>query len=865
MHQPRPYGRFAHEAELSAEDAARVERLARSLTNFKHASQLDSLKRVAELSDGRMAVATDMGGVFRIVVLERHEVEGQDTDGLATTNIPMLYSGVITKAQVREGEGVGIKLTEQARRRLAGYTGESMPPKDVALERFRIEYEPRFRYFEPSIKGIYTFTQYVAQRPTWYSGAMAEVMQIVGGFGRMDMENLPEKDIERATMVLPERFMRRIRLDLLNMRLPGYTGLPDREGQFKCDYKHALCNGVAFDSDGAPWLLQVSRKGVYAMPLPVIPATTTPAFREYVEEVGDDELLMIVDRFGGVPTGETMPLSEQDFEAWRRAGVIIKVCDTADFYDFEPYYAACGWSFNSRGTEGFNTCWEYGSNGLMQGYAYKMKLSLGPAENRGMKKLDWEFEDRQQAERMDRYLSSIYQALPRNSARSDAIKYKLRRHSVHQILARASDAGGPDVEYWDRLEMDPIASHSGNVNRVASGPIYHGLWMYPQSQGRLKFPELTGEGCESFVMVSPDYRGPAVRCDTIVFGAYVDDALKVIKYFTDEREFFRDEESTFEDIMIVGQWEKTVTTGATGLMGKFYTTDFDDRAEAPPVTTHTNVVGTDLGYGNPAYHTPGVLFRVGSVSRSRYYKHVTTVRRTEGFGLDAAVCVPLFERDCILYAYRESTTGRYESEQHTRGAVADPNSYQLWCHDSIFHYLGSTNNGNLGHPPSRDGVPVYVDTLVYTPTESSDFADEGEWLGLPPGGFLDVTAICGPYTSRSSGTHHAGGVTIGGEAPGFEPYFSETTYPGDSSGRVSVSYAVAGAANVHRNEPHSWYFSFSPVDDFYFYRDATRITFGEAEYASVYETDPSGLRRRWGHTELATHKAAHHFIGVINE
>lgn len=865
MHQPRPYGRFAHEADLSSEDAARVERLARSLTNFKDVSQLDSLKRVMDLSDGRVAVAMDMGGTFRVVVMERHEAPGQDTGGLATTSIPMLYSGVITKAQVREDEGVGIKLTEQARLRLAGYKGENIPPKDVELQRFRIEYEQRFRYFEPTMTGIFTFTQYVMQRPTWYSGAMAEVMQIVGGFGRQDLDELPDKDIERASMTIPEQYMRRIRQDLLNMRLPGYTGMPDRMGQFRYDYKHSLCNGVSFDSSGAPWLLQVSQKGVYAMPLPVIPATTSIAFREYVEEVGDDELLMVLDRFGGIPSGETMPQDEQGFEAWRRAGVIIKVCDAADFYDYQPYYAACGWSFNSRGSEAFNTCWEYGSSGLMQGYAYKMKLSLGPAEARGWERLDWEFDDQRQAERMDRYLSSIYSALPQDSARSDAIKYKLRRHSVQQILSRASDSDGSDVEYWDRLEMDPIASHSGSVSRVSSGPIYHGLWMYPQSQGRLKFPELTGKGCESFVMVSPDYRGPAVRCDTIVFGAYVGDALKVIKYFTDEREFYRKEESTFEDIMIVGQWEKTVTTGATGLMGNFYTTDFDDRSEAPPVTTNTNVVGSDLGYGNPAYHTPPILFQVGGVSRSRYYKHVTKVKTTEGFGLDAGVCVPLFERECILYAYRESTTGRYESEEHTRGSVADPNSYQLWCYDSIFHYIGSTNNGNLGHPRSRDGVPVYVDTHVYTPTEASDFADEGEWLGLPPGGFLDVTGICGPYTSRGSGNHHANGVTIGGEAPGFEPFYSETSYSGESSGRVSVSYSVAGAANVHRNEPHSWYFGFSPVDDFYFYQDASRITFGEAEYASLYEKDASGLRRRWGHTELATNKSAHHFIGVINE
>lgn len=867
MHQPRPYGRFAHEADLSAEDAAAVERLARSLTNFKSVSQLDSLKRVATLSDGRQAVAMDMGGTFRVIVLERHEDPQHQPDGRAETHIPMLFSGVITRWQVLAGQGVGVKLTEQARRRIGGYGEGVMPPKDVSLQRFRIEYDPQFKYFEPEYTGIYTFTQYARLRPTWYSGAMSEVMQIVGGFGRQILADLPDDPVERARMVLPERYMRRIRLELINTRLPGYTGFPDAEGQFKCDYKHANGNAVSFDSSGAPWLLRINERGVFAMPLPVAPATTTTAFREYVQEVGDTELEKILDRFGGIPTGEPMPRDGEDFEAWRRAGVIIKVCDTADFYAHQAYYAASGWSMNSKGTEGFNTCWSTNGAGLKQGHAYKMRLALDAAPSRGMVPLDWEFGDQQEARKVDAYLSKIYRAIGSTTPRAAAIKYKLRRHTVAQILARAgSGDGAPDVDYWDRLEMEPIANHTGNVARVGSGPIYWGLKMYPQSQGRLKFPALTGEGCESFVMISPDYNGGMVRCDTIVFGCYVDDQLQVIKYFIDEREFYQEEESTFEQYMIVGQWEKTTTTGASGLMGYFYTSAFDDRDEAPPVSTHTEVIGTDMGYGNPAYHTPGLLFRVGSLSRTRYYQHRTKTRTTEGFGLDAAVCVPVYARDCIMYAYTESTSGRTETEETTRGGVADPTSYQLWCHDSIFHYMGQTNNGNLGFPPSKEGTPVYVDTLVYSPTPVSDFADSGNWFGLPPGGFIDVTGICGPYTSRASGVHHAGGVTIGGEAPGFEPYYNKVTHPGESRGRLHMSYTVAGNTVVHRNLPHTWYYGFSPVDGpLYFYRDAVHITFGESRYASINEEDANGLRRRWGHTGLATHRTAHHFIGVINE
>ncbi|WP_431106599.1 hypothetical protein [Variovorax paradoxus] len=864
MLAPRPYGRFAEQAELSPEDSAAVEQLARAVTNFKQLSALDSLKRVAELPSGRQAVAIDMGGVFRVLVLERHENPQHELTGQAETNLPMLFSGVITRAQVLEGEGVGIKLTEQTRRRLIGYRDEPLPPKDVALQRFRIEYPDRFSYFRPEYSGIYTFTQFTKLRPTWFSGAMAEVMQVAGGYGRQAMADLPEDDIERARMRVPERYMREIRRQVAGVRLPGYTGFPDREGQFQCGYLHSKGNAVSFDTDGSPWLLQLNARGVFAMPLPLVPATTTAAFREYIEEVGDAELLKLLDRFGGMPTGETFPEEEKDFEAWRRAGVFIKVCDCADFYDHQAFYAASGWSLNSRGTEGFNTCWDHDGSGLLRAHAYKLKLRLGAVADGGRLKATWQFEDPADAARAHAYLDRVFQTLRDGTHRSRAIAYKIRRQSAAQILARAAVTNGPDTDHWDALELDAIASHQGSVSRVGTGPLY---WpgKNPTSMGRLKFPELRGLGCESFVMVSEDYAGPAVRCDTIVFGCYVDDELQVVKYFYDERKFQESEQSTFEKYMIVGQWEKTVTTGLSGLMGYFYTSAFDDRQEAPPVTTTTHITGTDMGYGQPAFATPPILYCVGSLSRARYYMHRTKVKSTSGFGIDVAACVPVFERDCILYPYTDSTSGRAESEKTEQFAMADPTSYQLWCYDNLFHWMGQTDNHNKGDPPSKDGVPVYIDTLVYSPTEVSDYADSGNWYNLPPGGFLDVTAICGPYTSRSSGTQHAGGVVIGGEAPGFEPFSSEKLYPAEQSGRLSVSMKTAGSVVAHREVPHSWYFGFSPVEDTYFYRDAVHNAIGDAGYASIYEQDQNGFRRRWGHTALADNMSAHHFIGVINE
>ncbi|ENU86121.1 hypothetical protein [Acinetobacter sp. CIP 102129] len=874
MHSPRPYGLLVLDGKLSDRDQLFIDQELKKLTNQKTLSNLDSIRQVKNLPDGGYVILQDMGGILKAIAHKELSFDEFELDGFAKTYVPMLYSGVITKAIVRtEDKKVGIKLTEQARRRLAGYADaqSEFPAKDVALERFFIEYHPKFYYFKPDYTGIYTHTQYVKQRPTWYSGAMAEVMQIVGGYGKQAVNNLPDTPIERASFKITDKYIERISSELDGVRLPGYSGLPNIDGQFQYDYKFGKTHLVSFDSENKPWLIQIDPSGVWAMPLPLIPATTTEAFREYIEEVSDDEILKILDRFGGMPSGESFPTG-QDFQSWRRAGVVIKVCDTADFYNYSAMYMACGWSFNSKGHEGFNTCWGYADNGLMYAYGYKIKLNLVPAQKEGwLGKIDV---DSNYVEVISQYLNKLAALLPKGEQKTLAIMYKLRRVPQEDIYQQALTTlynplgvTSVDVDYWDNYEVKPIASHSGSVTRVSSGAV---CWLlgkqYPTSMGRLKFPELTGQGCESFIFASPDYKGEFVRCDTVMFGCYVDDQLKVVKFFIDDRTFHKKVQSTFEDVMIVGQWEKTETTGSTGLMGYFYTSDFDDRRLASPSKTHTSIVGTDLGYGNPLYKTPGVLMMNGLLSRARYYKHVTVTDSISGDGMDCAICVPNFNRDCILYAFQESTQSKSKKEKHTLHSMADPTSYMMWTYDFIFHWIGVAGKGE---PQPTTGDYVYISGPPnYNPSEYSDFADSGDWFGVG-NGYVDVSAICSPYTDRVSGVHHAGGVAIGGEGPTIEPFDKSEHESNIQKGRVSIAYGNAGTPVIHRNLPEPWYFSFSPADvggtPFYFYRDACKVVFGDSEYANISETDQYNRRCKWGYTSLVEHKAAYHFIGVINE
>lgn len=868
MHEPRPHGLSAVGGEPTEEDSAAVELLARRLTNLRNLSGVDSLRMVRELPGGGYVIAQNMGGVFKAITHKPGTPpKPEPFDGIAKDYIPMLFSGVVTKAVLRDDEGLGMKLTEQCRRRIAGYKAENLPSKQVELKRFSIEYHTMCDELRPENTGPFKYTQYVAQRPTWYSGAMAEVMQIVGGYGRQDLENLPDTRIERSRISLPKKIQRQIALDLGNLRLPGYTGFPDKKGQFRYDYKFNNTNGVGFDELGKPWLLRVSSSGVHAMPLPIVPATVTNAFREWIEEVGDDEILKILDRFGGMPSGEGFPILSKDFEAWRRAGVIIKVCDTADFYHHIMYASAIGWSFNSFGTEGYNTCYDYyDEEGLGYGLAYKMSLTLGSAKNSGKLPTSFDLDSSEKARKLDAYLSSLYRLMNDTDQEHLAIKYKLRRVPVNDILSRANngEASKSELDYWNRKELEPIAVHGGSVAEVARGYLYHGAkFMY---QPQIKFPEPFMGGCVShdfLPLINGRYKDKYPNSDTIMFGYYADDELKVVKYFREGGSYKKDIETDFEECMTVGSWTQIVTEGSTQVLGNFYTSDIDDRGEVTDTTTTTNIRGIDRGYDRePSFSFDDFFSMCGSMWRNRYFERQTETFRTEGNWLEVAVCIPYLDRNALIHAKRSGITGSLKTTGNGLLSVRDPNSYRYFTYHFVLAWVGCSTEGNAGYAPKvnpypREGNPVWVTGYNYNPGGCSDFADQGDWVGALP---QDYTWLIWP-------TKNAYQFSGGGGAPIIKTY--STSEPGKAKEEGELKYSASASPQLINKEiPSNMYFLGSP--DIYvgvFYRDGCRITFGESEYINVSESESkdSPYRKRWGFTNLADHKSAHHFIGVINE
>lgn len=880
MHQARPFGRFGD--VQTQDDAYAIERLARRLTNIKDLSGVDSLRMVHTLPSGLLAIAQDMGGVFKVFVQQPDLPHEPEFDGVASTaGIPMLFSGRITKSRVREKEPVEMVITPLTRRRLKGFKKDEMAPEQLQLQRFRIEHGPAFSEFQGE-PGVFTNTQYTNQHPTWHSGAMAEVVQIVAGYGRRD-EKLPAwpvpegeptdpmREYERKQMKLPDKWQAKLDLEAINVRLPGYSGMTPKEGQLQFDYKVNRTHGVGFDTDKKPWLIQVAPGGVHAMPLPLVPATTTKTFRAYIEEVGDDEVLWALDRFGGLPSGEGFPSTTKGgFDAWKRAGAIVKVCEVGDFYQHISYSSACGWSFSSKGTEGFNTCYDYDDEeGLGYGLAYKLSLRLGVAKDDGKLPASFHLKDADDARLLDKYLGLLYKTMGMDSsAKHLAIKYKLRRVPIADILQRGEgyfkflsegdtgQRGQAELDYWDGLEIDPIATHSGNINRVGRGWLYHGAKHLYQPQ--IKYPEPFMGGCISHDFLPLSHgRGKAQypECDTIMFGYYIGDQLKTVKYFRDGRTFNKDVEDDFEQCMIVGSWQRTTALSPAGLRGHFYTSDFDDRSDDIASFKTEKIVGQDLGYDHtPWFSFDAPFWRPGTMWRNRYFTHKTNTKTTSDSAGESGLCIPYLNRNALLYATRESSR-ETAVESFALHSMQDPNTYRYWTYDFVMHWAGSIPVMN-GKPYPKNGNPVWVEMHEYNPGPCTDFADRGDWVGALPANYQWLI-------------HPQANVWMlsgGGGAPSVKGYVRPTPTEEKKAAELQVSI-LAQTGKVHK-APAVTYFLGSPGEfGDVFYRDACKVLAGKATYANVMEDDPEApkQRKRFGHTRMADHKGAHFFIGVINE
>lgn len=851
MHQPRPYGLHVVGDPLTKDDESFISATAKRFTNMLNISKIESLKLVYELPDGGSFIIQDMGGNFRVIAHKPvHNITILDFDGLAKADVPMLFSGAVAASGlVKEGDGLRLNLSKLTRKRLLGYIN-GYAPKSVSLVRFACKYGPQFQEFMPPkpVDGL-IYTQYIQQRPTWYSGAMAEVMQIVGGYGRQDLDKLPDDEIERATFYIPPSFQQKIDEELKQVRLPGYSGLPNEDGQFQYDYKFFQTNLVTFDKDNKPWLIKVDSSGVWSMPLPMVPASMTDAFRLYIEGIGDSEILAILDRFGGMPSGESFPVGSA-FQAWRRAGVIIKVCDTKDFYSHLPYSSAMGWSANTTGTELVNTCYELDfETGKITSRTYKIRLELGSAINQGWVKGRTSADiaaSNQSMGYINKYLQFIYEQIKDNNSKNLAIKYKINQTSLIDIGVRArSNYDDKEIDYWHNLEINPIAIHKGNTTKIDEGIYFGGAGV--------KVPEPILDGCVSLPI--PQAKDRKGKKDTIVLAYYIDDSLKTVKIFADDRPQQHTIETNFEPYMYAGQWFKRELIGAAKILGNIYTSDIDDRFISAPQEKQTDIIGKDLGFGGANLQMDYYWWRTGTLRRSRYYTTQTETKTSYDKSITLATAIPYLCRNTLLYAKTERSEKEVSTSELKKGSVGDPYSYRIWSDNESLLMFGRLEVQN-GKPYPVDGKPVYAEIVNYSPSEANAWADEGDWIGDLP---ADITPLLYDYSR----------VIWAFEATHPEPPVNEYKRSTETKSIASqeLKCQIYDRVDKVREGYHSDFYYWLTPDEYMNTLDenACKVVFGSKRYANISEVTETGNRKQWGESALVDNKSAHHFIGVINE
>lgn len=880
MHSLGPYGNHVYSGdELSGDDLTAARKLLKRLNNNRDVYGVETLKMVYTLPSGATAVATHAGGMVRLVILERERErkEEQELPEYATDSIPMLFSGVIRHGFAAADKPIRVEFTDETLRRLAMYQeGGETPeqpsiggpvlnaPKTAELMRFNVRLPPHLAEFG-GVSGLApVMTQFARTRPTWWTGSMAAVVQVVGGYGSQDFANLPKEPLEQVKFHLPVNVMARVRAELSGIRLPGYSGRPHPLGHFQYDYKVTCTHGITFAGEGNPWLVEINKDGVFVMPLPIIPATATEAFREYIEKVNDHELLYLLDKFGGLPSGEGFPLER---EAWERAGVIIKLCDTKAFYDLDPMTLSCGWAFNESGTEAFNTGTHKGSRvPHCSAYKIRMKVTEDPDISRGWMPTQEGISN--YGDRIDRYINELYSALPMDTPaqrqRSAAIKYKIRRVPVGDLASRASYDGASDVGYWDNLQLGPIAKATGNCSQVSDGPIYHRV------MPAFKLPEAVLEGCISHSVaglydVDPPEKYP--RCDTIIYGYYIKDQLKVVKYFHDDRELEKQVESDFEDCMAVGNWTEKHYSSPARIVGSLYTSDFDERVEVAESYTLIEVEGKDLGYPSRATMSFVAYFWCpATISRNRYFSRVTKTTKVRARSRSVYCYTPFMMRSAVVYGYQDREGQTLYSEEGIRGAVPDPNTYRGWTYDWSWNWAAfdmDTSWMKYDMPLKGDEAKAPPNPFVvedYIPGSSSgpcsDWADSGGFEGL---------GVKNKYLFNDEGQRV---LLINPEKPpAYEPYKikEEEVEPKEEFGNfLSILPATKKISSDEVGYPH---YSISP-DSFgnVFQYNGTRLEAGLKEYAIVSDTGGNGSGvTEMGGTALADRKTIPQFIGVINE
>ena len=647
-------------------------------------------------------------GTTRAVIVSGYDQTPDDDDSPEPTPAPDFVSGFVHSGTLEDGRLQTFKPTTAAAR----------------LHRMRSQFEPSARFavgVHPDVPEIDKpdasppISQYHKGKSTNWTGAMRVVVQAIQSVGKASAPSIYDKV---APPVL-DPTQRIIEPTAYEERIAA-SGVMVRYGA-----RFERTHGITMASDGKPWLIEISiTRGVLAMPLPLFPSTTLERFRDRLERLEDEDAIDLIERFGGFPSGEIFPNSDEALEAAIRGGFVQRLLSHSDlsgFYEHISYSPAMSWAFSDTGHDAVTSCWRYGEDGYQRASWWGVSLSVAAT-------IDTE---------LPRNASALRQAMAEQGY-GEAHTWILRKidrltEDQVRVLARSASTSKPRAyAELDALVLDPIATASARLSKRGEGK----LWV-PFTAKR--FPPIAYYHPFVGFCVTHDPRPawsmprPVGTLDTVMWVAYQGQTLAWVRYFDDARDRAVQIDSDFEDCMYIGTFSQTVSTNAVEPSQTFYSNRFDDRQQLATSRTKTTREGRDLGYTRVGVRNSITYPPEGELLRERAFRITVTIESFFGEDRRVGIVLPAFDRCAYYYAIREKRDGYSKSVGKSTESLNDPWSYGTWRNFPGF--TGSTSGGIYRRADHPDGCgPVDANTVrsihTYAPYLCSDFADQGSWASV---------------------------------------------------------------------------------------------------------------------------------------
>lgn len=529
-----------------------------------------------------------------------------------------------------------------------------------------------------------TFSQYTALKPSMYTGMMCKVVQAVMGLGRINPSKLGDKAINKQDPQL-SAYMRHIKS----------TGV-----QVRYDYKFHRTHGIYVGPDGVLWLIEIGiNRGILARPLPIVPGSNKPPFRDSITVRGDSDMLEVLDALGCVPTGEAFPNTPTELAKAKARGDVIELMPASgmrEFYKNSPYSSACGWAFSDSGAEAHNTAYGYESDTaeVQTGYHYQVNISIGPVVS-------------------------------------------------HRQVGTPVGSGSASLVVQSKGALYGVGKLGKFLPYKIHEPVIGGLLSHDASP-----------------MVA---QSVAPFCDTTMHVFFDEGELKAVKFYLNPEEDVVDEteDSRYPGECIYnGEWTIVHTTGRRAFPRMMYTNDIDDRRVLKDNVVTTHIKSKDIGFDPPRFgdfpQAPEYCF----VYRERVFERITTVTTVNGDSLGSVLVVPEFSRSAYYYITSSTDAGGPKLVLKTYDFIKDPNTGYGWrkfvrigapplsteCTDNTF-ICGTTHTDRriicTGYEPD------YVSGFGGVDGDCYQYADFGPWLTI----CQNIESLCSAQMNNSLPVH----------------------------------------------------------------------------------------------------------------